>query len=87
MRRRAGMGPRDRMPETYLGLQYDGATYGAAERFVTRMHQDSGAERLGQLWKAVEAIPKADELAEPPRWLQRMAGIGSASVDVVRAVR
>ncbi|MGH3442308.1 MAG: zinc-dependent metalloprotease [Nitriliruptorales bacterium] len=72
-RRRAEQGPGEEKLATLLGLdlQPDDETMGA--RFVAAVHAARGLAGLRRALAHPENLPDAEEVAEPARWLGRMA--------------
>ncbi|MGH2705408.1 MAG: zinc-dependent metalloprotease [Actinomycetota bacterium] len=69
-RRRAERSSSERLLEMLLGLDLKLVQYRSGERFVRAV---AGAAQLGALWERAENLPTLDEVAEPTRWLSRVA--------------
>jgi putative hydrolase len=48
--------------------------YDAGERFVRDVVARAGMDGLNRVWLAPEALPTVEEIAEPTRWVARVAG-------------
>jgi coenzyme F420 biosynthesis associated uncharacterized protein len=48
--------------------------YDAGERFVRAVAARAGMGGLNRVWLAPEALPSVEEIAEPDRWVSRVAG-------------
>lgn len=69
-RRRAERSAVERLLERLLGLDLSREQYRAGERFV-RSVADAG--QLSLLWISPESLPTIEEVAEPAKWLNRVA--------------
>jgi uncharacterized protein (DUF2342 family) len=48
--------------------------YDAGERFVRTVVGRAGMDAMNRAWLAPEALPTVEEIAEPDRWVSRVAG-------------
>ena len=72
-RRRAEKGPGERALEQLLGLDLKPSDVRLGPAFCEAVLAARGRSGLDRAWRSVESLPRADELAEPSRWLVRMA--------------
>ena len=72
-RRRENRGLPWRVLERLLGLELKLRQYEAGRAFCDAIVADGGTGSLARLWAAPEALPSAEELTEPSRWLARMS--------------
>ena len=72
-RRRAEKGPGERSLEQLLGLDLKPADVRVGPAFCQAVIAARDVSGLDRAWRAPDALPSADELAEPSRWLLRMA--------------
>lgn len=73
LRRRAEKGPGERFLEQLVGLALRPADVRAGRAFCRAVIDARGQEGLDRAWARPEHLPRPDELAEPSRWLVRMA--------------
>ncbi|HET9671557.1 MAG TPA: zinc-dependent metalloprotease [Actinomycetota bacterium] len=71
-RRRAGN--LERSFQRAIGFDKKIEQYDAGERFVREVVSRSGMDGLNRVWLAPEALPNVEEIAEPERWVVRVAG-------------
>ena len=71
-RRRAGSV--ERSFQRAIGFDKKIEQYDAGERFVRGVVDRSGMAGLNRVWLAPEALPTVEEIAEPDRWVARVAG-------------
>jgi coenzyme F420 biosynthesis associated uncharacterized protein len=71
-RRRAGS--LERSFQRAIGFDKKLEQYDAGERFVRQVVASAGIGGLNRVWLAPEALPAVEEIAEPERWLARVAG-------------
>jgi coenzyme F420 biosynthesis associated uncharacterized protein len=71
-RRRAG--GVERSFQRAIGFDKKIEQYDAGERFVRDVVGRVGIEGFNRVWLAPEALPTVDEIAEPARWVHRVAG-------------
>jgi putative hydrolase len=69
-RRRAERSSAEKMLEKLLGLDLEREQHRAGERFISKV---AHAGQLGLLWKGPENLPTMGEIAEPAKWLTRLA--------------
>ncbi|HVM19004.1 MAG TPA: zinc-dependent metalloprotease [Egibacteraceae bacterium] len=74
-RRRAEKGPGERALEQLLGLDLKPADVRVGPAFCAAVITARGREGLDRVWQDASHLPTADELAEPSRWLVRMAAV------------
>lgn len=72
-RRRAEQGPGERFLDQLVGLDLRPADLRAGEAFCTAVVAARGFDGLDRAWADPAALPSTAELAEPSRWLVRMA--------------
>jgi coenzyme F420 biosynthesis associated uncharacterized protein len=71
-RRRAG--GVERSFQRAIGFDKKIEQYDAGERFVREVVRGSGMEGFNRVWRAPEGLPTVEEIAEPSRWIARVAG-------------
>jgi coenzyme F420 biosynthesis associated uncharacterized protein len=71
-RRRAG--GIERSFQRAIGFDKKIEQYDAGERFVREVVSRSGMDGLNRVWLAPEGLPSVEEIAEPDRWIARVAG-------------
>jgi coenzyme F420 biosynthesis associated uncharacterized protein len=71
-RRRAGTV--ERSFQRAIGFDKKIEQYDAGERFVREVVAHSGMEGFNRAWLAPEGLPSVEEIAEPSRWIARVAG-------------
>ncbi len=69
-RRRAERSSAEKMLEKLLGLDLEHEQHRAGERFISKV---AHAGQLELLWKGPENLPGKIEIAEPAKWLTRLA--------------
>jgi coenzyme F420 biosynthesis associated uncharacterized protein len=69
-RRRSRSAP-ERIIERLLGFDVKLRQYEQGKRFADAVVGDAGIEGLNRVWSSPEALPSADELRHPRRWLRR----------------
>jgi coenzyme F420 biosynthesis associated uncharacterized protein len=69
-RRRAERSSAEKMLEKLLGLDLEHEQHRAGERFIEKV---AHAGQLDLLWKGSENLPTMNEIAEPAKWLTRLA--------------
>lgn len=69
-RRRAERSTVERLLEGLLGIDLKPPQYRAGVKFVAAV---AAAGQLGKLWESAAALPASAELAEPAKWLSRVA--------------
>lgn len=72
-RRRAEKGPGERSLEQLLGLDLKPDDVRVGPAFCQAVIAARDISGLDRAWRSPDALPSADELAEPSRWLVRMA--------------
>jgi coenzyme F420 biosynthesis associated uncharacterized protein len=70
-RRRAGS--LERTFQRAIGFDKKIQQYDAGERFVREVVARAGMEGFNRVWLAPSALPSVDEVAEPDRWIERVA--------------
>jgi coenzyme F420 biosynthesis associated uncharacterized protein len=70
-RRRESRGLPWRVLERLLGLELKLRQYEAGRRFCDEVVAAGGPEGLARVWAGPQALPTADELTDPRRWLAR----------------
>ncbi len=69
--RRATRSPAWRILERLLGLELKMRQYEDGRRFCDAVVAEGGMTALNRAWSAPEALPSAEELHEPERWMAR----------------
>ena len=72
-RRRAEQGPGERFLTQLVGLDLTPGAIREAQAFCDAVLAARGQEGLDRVWRDRAFLPTGDELAEPSRWLVRMA--------------
>ena len=72
-RRRAEKGPGERALEQLLGLDLKPADVRVGPAFCEAVITARGRAGVDRAWQSADSLPSAAELAEPSRWLVRMA--------------
>jgi putative hydrolase len=75
LRRRAEQGPGERFLENLVGLDLKPRDLRQGQEFCDAVIAARGQEGLDRAWQRPENLPTAAELAEPSRWLVRMAAV------------
>lgn len=57
-----------------IGFETKIAQYDAGERFVRLVVDEVGMAGFNRVWEREEHLPSAEEIAEPARWVTRVAG-------------
>jgi uncharacterized protein (DUF2342 family) len=70
--RRKGIAERLFAKLTGLDVKYE--QYVLGERFVNEVVARSGIAGMNRVWRGPEALPTLDEIKQPGRWLNRIAG-------------
>lgn len=78
-RRRAEKGPGERFMEQLIGLDLKPADHRMGQAFCAAVIDARGQEGLDRAWRRPDWLPSHAEIAEPSRWLVRLAG---AELDV-----
>jgi coenzyme F420 biosynthesis associated uncharacterized protein len=71
-RRRAG--GMERGFQRAIGFETKIAQYDSGERFVRAVVEQGGAEAFDRVWEREEHLPTLEEIADPARWVGRVAG-------------
>jgi uncharacterized protein (DUF2342 family) len=71
-RRRAG--GMERGFQRAIGFETKIAQYNTGERFVRAVVDGVGMDGFNRIWEREEHLPTLEEIAEPARWLSRVAG-------------
>ncbi|HUH07166.1 MAG TPA: zinc-dependent metalloprotease [Egibacteraceae bacterium] len=72
-RRRAAKGPGERFLAQLLGIDLGARDFRQAQAFCDAIIAARGQSGLDRVWAGPDRLPSAAELAEPSRWLVRMA--------------
>lgn len=72
--RRASIGSLERTFQRASGFDLKVRQYDAGERFVREVVQRVGIEGFNAIWERPENLPLLHEIAEPTRWIARVAG-------------
>lgn len=62
----------DQIVSKLLGLDLKLAQYRRGKAFCDQIAAEAGIARLNRVWSGAEALPSAEELDEPGRWLERV---------------
>jgi putative hydrolase len=57
-----------------IGFDSKIAQYDTGERFVRAVVDAVGMERFNRIWQDEEHLPTSEEIADPARWVGRVAG-------------
>jgi coenzyme F420 biosynthesis associated uncharacterized protein len=71
-RRRESRGLPWRVLERLLGLELKLRQYAAGRRFCDAVVDAAGPSALALAWSGPEALPSAEEIEQPQRWIERM---------------
>jgi coenzyme F420 biosynthesis associated uncharacterized protein len=71
-RRRAG--GMEKGLQRAIGFESKIAQYNMGERFVRAVVDSSGMDSFNRIWEREEHLPTLEEIAEPTRWVGRVAG-------------
>lgn len=74
-RRRAERGPGEQALAQLIGLDLTPADVHEGRAFCDAVIEARGFEGLDRAWQRVEHLPSPEELADPSRWLVRMAAV------------
>jgi coenzyme F420 biosynthesis associated uncharacterized protein len=72
-RRRRASGV-ERSFQRAIGFDKKIEQYDAGERFVREVVSGAGMEGFNRVWLAPESLPSVEEIADPSRWVARVAG-------------
>jgi coenzyme F420 biosynthesis associated uncharacterized protein len=72
--RRAGIGAAERAFQKASGFELKARQYDAGERFVRAVVERVGMDGFNAVWSRPEHLPLPEEIAEPARWIARVAG-------------
>ena len=72
--RRAGIGAAERAFQKASGFELKSRQYDAGERFVRAVVDRVGMDGFNAVWARAEHLPLPEEIAEPARWIARVAG-------------
>jgi coenzyme F420 biosynthesis associated uncharacterized protein len=72
--RRRHAGTVERSFQHAIGFDKKIEQYDAGERFVREVVEHSGMEGFNRAWLGPEGLPSVEEIAEPSRWIARVAG-------------
>jgi uncharacterized protein (DUF2342 family) len=72
-RRRQDRGLPWRVLERLLGLELKLRQYEVGRRFCDAVVREAGPQALARAWTGPDALPSAEELQTPARWLARTA--------------
>jgi coenzyme F420 biosynthesis associated uncharacterized protein len=78
-RRRRSRSAPQRIIERLLGFDVKLRQYEQGKRWADAVAAEAGIEGLSRVWAAPEALPSADELQHPARWLERTERATSAA--------
>lgn len=72
--RRKGAGSLDRVLRRLLGMDAKMRQYRDGAAFVRAVVDQVGREEFNTVWTSPETLPRAEEIVEPGRWVQRVLG-------------
>ncbi len=72
--RRRSRGGVEKVFQQAIGFETKVRQYAAGERFVRRIVREAGMDGLNRIWQDEANLPHPDEIAEPERWVGRVAG-------------
>jgi putative hydrolase len=78
-RRRKSRSAPQRIIERLLGFDVKLRQYELGKRWADGVAAAAGIEGLNRVWSSPEALPSADELQHPRKWLERVAPAASAA--------
>jgi len=84
-RRRAEKGPGERFLQQLVGLDLQPADVRQGQAFCAAVLSARGQTGLDRVWRRPELLPSPGELAEPSRWLVRLAAQEDAGIGTGRA--
>jgi coenzyme F420 biosynthesis associated uncharacterized protein len=70
--RRAGRGAVDRLLRRLLGLEAKMRQYADGARFVREVTAVVGLDGFNAVWTGPDALPRAEEIADPAAWVRRV---------------
>jgi coenzyme F420 biosynthesis associated uncharacterized protein len=74
LKARRSAGGLERGFQRAIGFETKIAQYDAGERFVRGVVEAAGMDGLNRVWEREEHLPTLEEIAEPARWVGRVAG-------------
>jgi len=74
LKARRGAGGMEKGFQRAIGFETKIAQYDMGERFVRAVVDASGMEAFNRIWEREEHLPTLEEIAEPARWVGRVAG-------------
>jgi coenzyme F420 biosynthesis associated uncharacterized protein len=74
LRERRRTGGMERGFQRAIGFESKLAQYDIGERFVRTVVDSAGMEGFNRVWEREEHLPTLEEIAEPARWVGRVAG-------------
>lgn len=80
-RRRAEKGPGERFLQQLVGLDLQPSDTRQGQAFCAAVLAARGQAGLDRVWRGPELLPTAEELAEPSRWLLRLAAHEQSAID------
>ncbi|HZC39756.1 MAG TPA: zinc-dependent metalloprotease [Streptosporangiaceae bacterium] len=75
--RRTASGRMEQAIRRILGIDLKMKQYAQGSRFVRTVVDEAGMAAFNRIWTSPQTLPTKEELAEPGRWLQRVAGSGA----------
>ncbi|MDR0345144.1 MAG: zinc-dependent metalloprotease [Nocardiopsaceae bacterium] len=75
--RRSASGRMEQAIRRILGIDLKMKQYAQGSRFVRTVVDEAGMAAFNRIWTSPQTLPTKEELAEPGRWLQRVAGSGA----------
>jgi coenzyme F420 biosynthesis associated uncharacterized protein len=74
--RRGSAGRLEQTIRRILGIDLKMKQYAQGSKFVSAVVQEAGMATFNRVWTSPETLPTKEELAEPARWIERVAGGG-----------
>ncbi|MCI0634343.1 MAG: zinc-dependent metalloprotease [Actinobacteria bacterium] len=71
--RRRSRGGVEKVFQQAIGFETKVRQYAAGERFVRTIVREAGMDGLNRIWQDEANLPRPDEIAEPDRWVGRVA--------------
>jgi putative hydrolase len=71
--RRRSRGGVEKAFQQAIGFEAKVRQYAAGERFVREVVRDAGMDGLNRIWHDEINMPNPDEIADPARWVGRVA--------------
>ena len=72
--RRGNVGNVDRLLRRLLGMEAKMRQYRDGAKFVRAVHDKVGVDGFNAIWTSPETLPRAEEIARPQLWVERVHG-------------